>query len=127
MEEENDKLRHTMKEMVDDYTRQLELRDDTIRNLEREGMQASNKEEVYELRDKVVQLNREIDILGAGAATTKHLKDEIERLNRQLLEKERYIDRQLQTQKNEWAEIYGKQSSTADLMSKEINMLKNEK
>jgi hypothetical protein len=34
VEEENDKLRNTMREMVDDYTRQLELRDDTIRRLE---------------------------------------------------------------------------------------------
>lgn len=34
VEGENDKLRNTMREMVDDYTRQLELRDDTIRRLE---------------------------------------------------------------------------------------------
>jgi len=38
LEDENDKLRNTMREMVDDYTRQLELRDETIRNLEKEGM-----------------------------------------------------------------------------------------
>ena len=34
LEDENDKLRNTMREMVDDYTRQLELRDETIRKLE---------------------------------------------------------------------------------------------
>ena len=34
LEEENDKLRNTMREMVDDYTKQLEFRDDSIRQLE---------------------------------------------------------------------------------------------
>ena len=34
MEDENDKLRGTMREMVDDYTKQLELRDDTIKRME---------------------------------------------------------------------------------------------
>ncbi len=34
IEEENDKLRGTMREMVDDYTKQLELRDDTIKRQE---------------------------------------------------------------------------------------------
>lgn len=34
MEDENDKLRATMREMVDDYTRQLELRDETIKRME---------------------------------------------------------------------------------------------
>lgn len=33
-EDENDKLKRTMREMVDDYTRQLELRDETIQRLE---------------------------------------------------------------------------------------------
>jgi len=31
LEEENDKLRSTMREMVDDYTKQLELRDENLR------------------------------------------------------------------------------------------------
>lgn len=34
MEDENDKLRSTMREMVDDYTKQLELRDETIKRME---------------------------------------------------------------------------------------------
>jgi len=34
LEEENDKLRNTMREMVDDYTKQLEFRDENIRQLE---------------------------------------------------------------------------------------------
>jgi|TARA_B110000285_G_C15081982_1_gene594014 hypothetical protein len=34
LEEENDKLRSTMREMVDDYTKQLELRDENLRRME---------------------------------------------------------------------------------------------
>lgn len=34
LEGENEKLRTTMRDMVDDYTRQLELRDETIKRLE---------------------------------------------------------------------------------------------
>jgi hypothetical protein len=34
MEIENEKLRSTMREMVDDYTRQLDVRDQNIRRLE---------------------------------------------------------------------------------------------
>jgi anion-transporting ArsA/GET3 family ATPase len=34
VENDNDKLKETMREMVDDYTRQLELRDETIQRLE---------------------------------------------------------------------------------------------
>ena len=34
LENDNDKLKETMREMVDDYTRQLELRDETIHRLE---------------------------------------------------------------------------------------------
>jgi hypothetical protein len=34
LEGENQKLRITMREMVEDYTRQLELRDETIKRLE---------------------------------------------------------------------------------------------
>ena len=37
LEHENDKLKGTMREMVDDYTRQLELRDETINRLEDPG------------------------------------------------------------------------------------------
>lgn len=34
LEAENEKLRTTMRDMVDDYTRQLELRDESIKRLE---------------------------------------------------------------------------------------------
>jgi predicted RNase H-like nuclease (RuvC/YqgF family) len=34
VESDNEKLKDTMREMVDDYTRQLELRDETIMRLE---------------------------------------------------------------------------------------------
>ena len=34
LEDENEKLKSTMREMVDDYTRQLELRDETIQRLD---------------------------------------------------------------------------------------------
>ena len=68
LEEENEKLRNTMREMVDDYTRQLELRDETIRNLEKEGLHSMDgqRQEVTMLREKINDLNREIDILQAG-------------------------------------------------------------
>ena len=58
-----------MREMVDDYTRQLELRDETIQRLE--GSQPNNralKQEIDELshdnrtlREKINVLNRELD------------------------------------------------------------------
>lgn len=65
LEDENEKLRNTMREMVDDYTRQLELRDETIRGLEKEGLHSMDgqRQEVIMLREKINELNREIDIL----------------------------------------------------------------
>lgn len=68
LEEENEKLRGTMREMVDDYTRQLELRDETIRNLEKEGLHNldGQRQEVIRLREQVADQNREIDVLRAG-------------------------------------------------------------
>lgn len=55
LEEENEKLRNTMREMVDDYTRQLELRDETIRNQEREGMHSMDgqRQELVMMREKI--------------------------------------------------------------------------
>ena len=44
MESENDKLKSTMREMVDDYTRQLELRDETIYTLEGKQSRVLEKE-----------------------------------------------------------------------------------
>ena len=64
LEDENDRLKNTMREMVDDYTRQLELRDQTIRNLEKEGMSSldGQRQEVVMLREKINELNRELDM-----------------------------------------------------------------
>lgn len=69
LEDDNDKLKRTMREMVDDYTRQLELRDETIQRLE--GSQPNTrafKQEIDELqhdnrvlREKVTNLSRELD------------------------------------------------------------------
>lgn len=126
LEEENDKLRQTMREMVDDYTRQLELRDETIRGLEKEGIQNMDgqRQEVGMLQAKINQLNREIDVLQGDRSQVQHLRDEIDKLNRTLLEKDRYIDRQLQQQKNEWADIYGTQKQTNDMLQREIGQLR---
>ena len=78
MEVENDKLRATMREMVDDYTRQLELRDETIKRMESGLGQAPAqpsgvdlqlrqeldhfREENGILRDKVSQLSRQVEM-----------------------------------------------------------------
>lgn len=69
IENDNDKLKETMREMVDDYTRQLELRDETINRLEstqpsgaalqREISDLQN--EVRVLRDKNNNLLRDLD------------------------------------------------------------------
>jgi hypothetical protein len=57
MEEENDKLRGTMREMVDDYTKQLELRDDTIKRLE------LNQRQDYSKSQQMSSLRQETDVL----------------------------------------------------------------
>ena len=43
-----------------------------------------------------------------------------------LLEKDRFIERQVTDQKNEWAEIYGNQKQTVDKLQRENNMLTSE-
>lgn len=54
------------------------------------------------------QLNRQVEMGSqANGRGNQQLEDEVERLNRSLLEKDRYIERQVTEQKNEWAEIYG--------------------
>ena len=57
-----------MREMVEDYTRQLELRDETIKRLESHSYAAVDdyKHEALQLREKLIVLNREIDILNGG-------------------------------------------------------------
>jgi len=108
-----------MREMVDDYTRQLELRQDTIKRLESNVGAASEdpqlrqevegyRQENRVLRDKVNQMTREVEMLSqANGNRHQQLKDEVDRLNRTLLDKDRQLERQMAEQKNEWAEIYG--------------------
>ena len=57
MEEENDKLRGTMREMVDDYTKQLELRDETIKRLE------LNQRQDFSKSQQMSSLRQETDVL----------------------------------------------------------------
>ena len=111
-----------MREMVDDYTRQLELRQETIKRLEsnigapsEDPAAAQLREEVHNyrqenrvLRDKVNQMTREVEMLSqANGNRHQQLKDEVDRLNRTLADKDRQLERQMAEQKNEWAEIYG--------------------
>jgi hypothetical protein len=78
LEIENEKLRATMREMVDDYTRQLDVRDDTIKRLESQEMVHQNemsmlvykeneqlKQENRMLRDKVNLLDQELNLVNA--------------------------------------------------------------
>lgn len=104
VENDNDKLKDTMREMVDDYTRQLELRDETIQRLESaQPNQSAVKREIQDLenelrlvRDKNVKLNREMDSLQNGNSNSNmrvnQLQDEIHSLNMALQDKERLID-----------------------------------
>lgn len=65
MENENEKLKSTMRDMVDDYTRQLELRDETIYKLEGSQSRVLQKEigdlqhENRLLKDKVARAAKE--------------------------------------------------------------------
>lgn len=103
-EDDNDKLKDTMREMVDDYTRQLELRDETIQRLENAqpsqlAQQAKQREindlhnEVRVLRDKNNQLLRDLDhTSNSNASRVNQLMDENSRLNRLLAEREKQKD-----------------------------------
>ena len=69
------------------------------------------------LRDKIAILDEEVNRLNVGRvmeADLRALQDENERLNRQLIDKERAFDRDMADQKNEWAEIYGAQKDQVD-------------
>mmetsp|Transcript_16935 Transcript_16935/g.26072 ORF Transcript_16935/g.26072 Transcript_16935/m.26072 type:complete len:125 (+) Transcript_16935:855-1229(+) len=123
MNADNDKLRNTMREMVDDYTSQLDARDLAIKRLESNEIIQQNevsmlvykenealKQENRMLRDKVSLLDEDLSRANAfrGVETDNRvLQDEIDRLNRSLIEKDRQMERQLADSKNEWAEIYG--------------------
>ena len=138
VEGENDKLRNTMREMVDDYTRQLELRDDTIRRLESsqappvaDGQVRMLRQEIEDYkqensmqRGKIMGLTKELEMVQSNSGSNIALKNEIDSLNRQLMEKERFIDRQQADQKNEWAEIYGNQKEAFSKLEDENRQLK---
>jgi len=85
---ENEKLKSTMREMVDDYTRQLELRDDNIKSLENFNQKAMIQEidnlnhENRILKEKCGKINREVE----------HISSECDRLKRNLIDKDRQID-----------------------------------
>jgi predicted RNase H-like nuclease (RuvC/YqgF family) len=126
-EEAGQQLRDTMREMVDDYSRQLEVRDQHIRRLEAAcdsevAMLAQKEVEVLKqenrmLRDKVAHMSDEIAHLGAGAASDANyraLQDEVDRLSQLLMEKDRQLDREMADQKHEWAEIYNAQKAQND-------------
>jgi len=101
IEDDNDKLKRTMREMVDDYTRQLELRDETIQRLESSQPNSrALKQEIDELqrdnrvlREKVQSLNRELDSNASSGARIGKLQDENDRLNRVIIDKERQIEK----------------------------------
>lgn len=111
LQQENEKLRETMRDMVEDYTRQLELRDETIKRFEQDNFHAidSYKAEASTLRDRVAQLTRELDMTSGNAGRESQLRGEIEHLKTQLHDKDRFIDQQINNHKSEWAEIYANQ------------------
>ena len=60
------------------------------------------------LRDKITSLQRDVDHVSSNqGARQKQLKEEVDRLNQVLMEKDRFIEQQEADQKNQWAEIYG--------------------
>ena len=142
MEIENEKLRATLREMVEDYSRQLDARDQQIQRLESNEMIQQNevsmlvykenealKQENHMLRDKLAILDEEVNRLNVGRvmeADLRALREENDRLNRQLIDKERSNDRDIVEQKNEWAEIYGAQKEQVDQMHRDIANLNQE-
>jgi chromosome segregation ATPase len=117
MEEENDKLRGTMREMVDDYTKQLELRDDTIKRME------LNQRQDFSKSQQMSQIRQETDLLKQENHT---LRSKVNQLNRDLVEKERQLERSSTEQKSEWAEIYGSQKQNAEKLERDNMMLQQE-
>ena len=128
-----------MREMVEDYSRQLEVRDQHIRRLEAAcdgevAMLAQKEVEVLKqenrmLRDKVAHMSDEIAHLGAGAASDANyraLQDEVDRLSQLLMEKDRQLDREMADQKHEWAEIYNAQKAQNDQIQREVSLLNQE-
>ena len=60
LEEENDKLRSTMRDMVEDYTKQLELRDENLRRMEMN--QPPRRSDSQQELDEVLNENRNLKI-----------------------------------------------------------------
>ena len=128
--------------MVEDYSRQLDARDQQIQRLESNEMIQQNevsmlvykenealKQENHMLRDKLAILDEEVNRLNVGRvmeADLRALREENDRLNRQLIDKERSNDRDIVEQKNEWAEIYGAQKEQVDQMHRDIANLNQE-
>lgn len=86
-----------------------------------DGMSAVDtyKNEALALRDKVASLNRQLDMQSANGSDAQRLRDECERLNRMLIEKDRMLDSQMNNQKTEWAEIYAGQKSNLEGLERE--------
>ena len=76
------------------------------------------------LRGKINGLTRELEMGQTNSGGSIALKNEIDSLNRQLMDKERFIERSQADQKNEWAEIYGNQKETVGDLENEIVQLK---
>ena len=143
LQSENEKLRTTMREMVDDYSKQLDVRDQAIQQLQSQSdvVQQNEvsmlvykenealKQENRMLRDKVTMIDEELARVTAGRGPEgdfRALQEENERLNIALMEKTRQADKQLEEQKNEWAGIYGGHQTQVDQMQREISMLNQE-
>ena len=106
-----------MREMVDDYTKQLELRDDTIKRLE-----LNSRNEVSQ-QTQLASLRREIDDL---QQENHSLRTKVSQMSRDLMDKERFIEKNAADQKNEWAEIYGGQKQALEKLERENMMLVQE-
>lgn len=81
------------------------------------------KQENRMMRDKVTILEEELDRLNQTRpheTDMRALKEEAERLNRALIEKDTILERQIADQKNEWAEVYGQQKQQLEAAQMEI-------
>lgn len=107
---ENDKLRGTMREMVDDYSRQLEVRDVAIKRLESQDFAQQQemsvlifkenetlKQENLMLKDKIAILDQELIAFSQRPSEQefRSVHDELNRLNGILREKDFQIENQM--------------------------------
>ena len=85
--EQNENLRDTMRDMVEDYSRQLEIRDNTIRQMQQnEAVQQNEishlvykenealKQENRMLRDKIILLDEEINRMNQCGVTEPNFR-----------------------------------------------------